>query len=702
MLDATRRKIAVYIIIALPVIIVLYYSPNIRFTSGTRKIVKSVASGDLIRKAVRKIATNSGHKQKKPQQEIPKPISTKINKRDKNIEVIVKDGDITDPKSDSNQLSKTKIQKEQEQSENTINQLKSEIIAGKNDKKQDQGYLRSEVTDGKGTAVESKDTVIAETKKDQEIEDDAEEIKAAANLEKEEENIEKEEGKDSVADKSNTEDKVDEEVSDNAAETRNPEDEEDTGDNVEGASDAVAEVAAEDEDVGDNVEQVQDVAVPGDSPPFPPAPPGGRWEDESGRLVKVSEEHDTWLYSLHYETPGPERGEKHGLRAAAATVLHRHMVIPPWATPIFHLFTSDSASAKPFHVVVGNVTEVVGSFGGAWYSTVTLYCDIRPDDRPTHVAFSWPANNTLSPKIPVLYPDADIFKVKRPAVVCYSVLYNGYDGVDSVRQNLEFVQQMGATHAYIYVERVGPGLEQLFKYYQSIGFLTVLWMPRTPVIARYWYYGQSLANYDCHHRTKLTADYVAFHDHDEFILPLKHATWLDAIRAIDDSPEVKASDKQVAAYTFQHKFFCKNVTLRDSPEWTEMRDKLKLSAEEEKFIGDQELSIFQRGISRGALNFWDFPRRSKTIIKPRLIKEVFTHMPRIIIDGAVRHDVDNTVAFLAHYWKLKNFSCVFYDFKFLSFLRKYLERVMEASKGFDAFVNSKSVSLRHVNLPRAV
>ena len=390
---------------------------------------------------------------------------------------------------------------------------------------------------------------------------------------------------------------------------------------------------------------------------------------------------------MFHEVPGPER-ERHGLRANGATALHERALdlaprIPPWATPIFHLYQGSDTEIK---VVVGNVTKPTEGFGG-WYSTITFYCDISPEDRPSHVAISWPANRTQSAKIPVFYPDPI---TKRAMTVCYSVLYRGYNGVSSLRQNFEYVRLMGAEHVFFYVMSVGQDTEDLFRYYTDIGFLTVLKMPKNFITNHYWYYGQSLANYDCHSRNKYTTDLVALHDHDEYIFPLQHSTWAEMIRSIDDSLENKADDKQIAAYTFQHKFLCKNVTLTDSPHWAELKDKLKLTPEEEVFIDEHKVSVFQRVTSRGASNFWDFPRRSKSIIRPRLVKEVFTHMPRVIVDSARRCDVDNQLAFLAHYWKLQDFTCVYYDLKVVGFLRTFLDGLMKASSKFEAFVKSGS------------
>ena len=218
------------------------------------------------------------------------------------------------------------------------------------------------------------------------------------------------------------------------------------------------------------------------------------------------------------------------------------------------------------------------------------------------------------------------------------------------------------------------------------GLMTVLDMPYNSVTSAYFYYGQALANYDCHARNKHTANFIAMLDHDEYILPLQHSSWMEVINHIENSEEEKNNRSAIAVFNFQHKFFCQNRTLADSSEWADIKTKLSLSDEESRFIHENKVSLFLRSVTRGADAFWVFGRRQKVIMRPDLVLEPATHAPRYIADRSRRYDVSHSLAFLVHQWKLWDDSCVHYEFHYTSFLRSYLDNIIKAKRDFDTFV----------------
>ena len=392
------------------------------------------------------------------------------------------------------------------------------------------------------------------------------------------------------------------------------------------------------------------------------------------KFREISSAQKIWIYSVFYELPSPTRTTPTIVALGSDSVDNKFRNNEK---PIFHLYSEDRASGNTTEQLCHGIKRLVHpgyhpeqlrKMGKA-YGTVSLECPLSTPIQPSYVTFSWPSNSSQSERIPIIYPQ---LASKRNITVCYSVVFGGYDDAGELLQNLEFDRLMGAEHLYIYNHSVGPRLDAMMRSYVRDGLLTVLPMPAVDVVVRGYYHGHNLAIADCFYRNKHTSRYVALHDTDEYITPLKHTSWLDMIQHIEEKSK---RTTQTAAFEFQHTFSCvpKNTT-------DVSHNHSNLTTSELEFIKKHNVSYFMR--SRGQ-NLLPFPTREKTIYRPELVAEVTTHFVVRFAKGGAALRVDNAVAYLRHSrsvpstdgrWKTE---CPI-KYPHTAFYREYLRVLMEA------------------------
>ena len=109
----------------------------------------------------------------------------------------------------------------------------------------------------------------------------------------------------------------------------------------------------------------------------------------------------------------------------------------------------------------------------------------------------------------------------------YGICIPPVHGVISVERLVEFLelsQILGASHFTFYDFEMTDRVRYVLNYYQSKGLVSVLAWNFPPYIAKdnVHYFGQVLSIMDCLYRSMKHLHFVAFHDLDEFIVPLRH------------------------------------------------------------------------------------------------------------------------------------------------------------------------------------
>ena len=101
---------------------------------------------------------------------------------------------------------------------------------------------------------------------------------------------------------------------------------------------------------------------------------------------------------------------------------------------------------------------------------------------------------------------------------------HGDISVEVLIEFLELSQILGASHFTFYDLTMTESARNVLNYYQNKGLVSVLeWnLPSYMAIDNLHYFGQVLSIMDCLYRSMKHLDFVAFHDLDEFIVPLRH------------------------------------------------------------------------------------------------------------------------------------------------------------------------------------
>ena len=448
-----------------------------------------------------------------------------------------------------------------------------------------------------------------------------------------------------------------------------------------------------------------------------------------GEFREASYEQQIYIYSVFYEFPSPSHSKAIlfavGSDAAAAKYRSEEQ-------PIFHLFFSSDEKNhstgstldtqqqhQQQHTTCNGTKRNTNPSRGHDFATVVFEC-VLPDDviRPTSVSFSWPANSTQSGQFPVIYPD--LAQPRRNFTVCYAVLFGGFNNADGLMQNIEFNMMMGAEHFFVYNKSIGPLVDALLQSYSAEGLVTVLPMPSTDRIVQHSYYhGQNVAIQDCAARNKHTSRYVALHDGDEFIYPLKHSSWNEMLTSLEEesSPD-EQQQEPIAVFAFQNTFACNNMDPDQQPDWDNIipnsssspslssssssSSSLQLSEHDKGFIKEHNVLLV---LQRQGHNFTKFPLRQKTIYRPELVVQPSTHMKanRARLAPGVRTlRVSHEVAYLRHHragsriFVFNPKECVLdYHSKPAGWYRDYLaalqgrwQRIKPASKEFSTRVPS--------------
>ncbi|CAM4576124.1 unnamed protein product [Leuciscus chuanchicus] len=195
------------------------------------------------------------------------------------------------------------------------------------------------------------------------------------------------------------------------------------------------------------------------------------------------------------------------------------------------------------------------------YGTATITCQIDSScSTPTHVALTASEiSNSITSFQPIRNRDV-------PAVfpysftVCISVMYD-YKNVLGLVQAMEMFRLLGAQRVVIYKTSCDSDTQKVLDYYVKRGFVEIIpWTIKKHInVSSGWrkalspgqlhYYGQIPALNDCVYRYMYQSRYVALHDMDELILPLKVKNWMDLL------PELEKEHGTNVGFEFENNIF---------------------------------------------------------------------------------------------------------------------------------------------------
>ncbi|XP_048024833.1 uncharacterized protein LOC125254303 [Megalobrama amblycephala] len=198
---------------------------------------------------------------------------------------------------------------------------------------------------------------------------------------------------------------------------------------------------------------------------------------------------------------------------------------------------------------------------GFEYGTATITCHINsPCSIPTHVAITArEISESITSFLPVRNRDV-------PAVfpyqftVCISVMYD-YKNVLNLVESMEMFRLLGAQRVAIYKTNCDSDTQKVLDYYVKRGFVEIIpWTIKNHIkVSSGWrkdlspgelhYYGQIPALNDCIYRYMYQSHYVALHDLDELILPLKVKTWTELL------PELEKMYGTTVGFEFENNVF---------------------------------------------------------------------------------------------------------------------------------------------------
>ncbi|XP_067275563.1 uncharacterized protein si:zfos-464b6.2 isoform X2 [Pseudorasbora parva] len=283
-----------------------------------------------------------------------------------------------------------------------------------------------------------------------------------------------------------------------------------------------------------------------------------------------------------------------------------------------------------------------GDHFGFDYGTATITCQIRNLCKsPTHVALT---ASEISDRITSFLPirNIDFPKVfPYTFTICISVMYN-YKNVLNLVESMEMFRLLGAQRVVIYKTDCDSDTQKILDYYVKKGFVEIIpWTIKKHIsVSNGWrkdlsagqlhYYGQIPALNDCVHRYMYQSHYVALHDLDELILPLKVKTWTELL------PQLEEIYGTSVGFEFENNafpFIAKAHLDYEQDTWKDVQ-------------GTNILNYIER-VPNNPNSFNNY----KIIVNPRLVYQATVHGLLDPSSATVR--VDNSIARMYH---SKNFS----------------------------------------------
>lgn len=245
--------------------------------------------------------------------------------------------------------------------------------------------------------------------------------------------------------------------------------------------------------------------------------------------------------------------------------------------------------------------------------------------------------------------------------ICVPPLF-GSVSVARLVEFLEVSRVLGAEHVTMYDFELSPEVSAVLNYYsRERGFVSVIpWKLDRSIDEGIWYHGQLVSIQDCLYRTMASANYVAFNDIDEFMVPQTSRHWSGMLQVLDKPKR--------CAFQFKSAFF------KPVPEDSESMAQKELDI--------QTLIHFERTSNFDRI-------RTKCMVKAfSIFEKGIHHVSKPIWADLQVHPVETDVAILYHYRVCLHgmgMNCGFYEQD--KTMLRYRDEIVSA-------VNASNYSLR--------
>lgn len=211
---------------------------------------------------------------------------------------------------------------------------------------------------------------------------------------------------------------------------------------------------------------------------------------------------------------------------------------------------------------------------------------------------------------------------RRDFAICVPPLF-GTVNIARLVEFLEVSRILGAEHVTMYDFDLSSEVSAVLDHYsRERKFVSIIpWKLDRSIDEAIWYHAQLVSIQDCLYRTMASANYVAFNDIDEFIVPRSSLQWSRMLQVLDKPKR--------CAFQFKSAFF------KPVPDESETRNNEEL--------GIQTLNQFERTSNFDRI-------RTKCMVKAfSIFEKGIHHVSKPIWADLQVHPVETDVAFLHHY-----------------------------------------------------
>ena len=298
-----------------------------------------------------------------------------------------------------------------------------------------------------------------------------------------------------------------------------------------------------------------------------------------------------FVYSAYWDTRPNDFDNRHNgsyVRMMAMVWIYSARLPPAWCS--FRTATGQTVTS-PIHYY--QMCENHGRPFGGYILSCRVPSEISSRPCSVSIARTVTEEALFRMKVVSLLPRDD----RQQFAICVPPLYGKVDA-NKLAEFIELSQLLGAQRIVFYDYQVPTDAAAVLEHYQNKGVVDVIpWYYPYQLEKASWYHGQMMAIQDCLYRNMPSAEYLAFNDLDEFVVPRVHPNWAVMMEAMF-SPDQ-------CAFQFSSAFFPPVYTANDSVVFASWRRIRRVSEMRTKCMVKPQL-IFEKGIHHVSKPIWAY------------------------------------------------------------------------------------------------
>ncbi|XGW03293.1 hypothetical protein V3C99_014912 [Haemonchus contortus] len=168
------------------------------------------------------------------------------------------------------------------------------------------------------------------------------------------------------------------------------------------------------------------------------------------------------------------------------------------------------------------------------YGVYFLNCPLPPNERlADRIEVKIATKTALWRSVPIIYDiphESAIKEYKYELTICLPFLFGHKYTAEHFIEFMELNRLLGVDHFVVYVNgsSVPESVREVAEFYEQLGLLVISRL-KMPVRSKYiWYHGQLVSITDCLYRNMGVSRFVVFQDLDEFLIPQKPNSSVEA------------------------------------------------------------------------------------------------------------------------------------------------------------------------------